>query len=177
MLVCALALSVAAHFFAVFPLDLKITHELQEEKNTVFAFAMKGVSAIGDTWPGIVMVGAAFAFYIVRRQLLEAVFILVTLSNFVLTSLLKVLVTRPRPSFFLLNPADAFQSINQYIFRAGMSSFLLSSLVSSRILHGFTRTGVSGYWSLQSVVPLFCSSVPHVCISGHTGQVMLWEST
>jgi len=132
MLVCALALSVAAHFFAVFPLDLKITHELQEEKNTVFAFAMKGVSAIGDTWPGIVMVGAAFVFYIVRRQLLEAVFILVTLSNFVLTSLLKVLVTRPRPSFFLLNPADAFQSINQYIFRAGMSSFLLSSLVSSR---------------------------------------------
>ena len=125
MLACALALSLAAHFFAVFPFDLKITHELQEEKNPVFAFAMKGVSAIGDTWPGIVMVGAAFAFYIVRRQLLEAVFILVTLSNFVLTILLKVLVTRPRPPFFLLNPADAFPSINQYSFPSGHVLFFV----------------------------------------------------
>jgi membrane-associated phospholipid phosphatase len=125
MLACALALSLAAHFFAVFPFDLKITHELQEEKNPVFAFAMKGVSAIGDTLPGIVMVGAAFAFYIVRRQLLEAVFILFTLSNFGLTSLLKVLVTRPRPPFFLLNTADAFQSINQYSFPSGHVLFFV----------------------------------------------------
>jgi undecaprenyl-diphosphatase len=125
MLACAIALSFTAHIFAVFPFDLKISHELQEEKNPVFAFVMIGVSAIGDTWPGIVMVGAAFAFYIVRRQLLEAVFILVTLSNFVLTSLLKVLVARPRPPFFLSNPADVFPSINQYSFPSGHVLFFV----------------------------------------------------
>lgn len=125
MLACALALTVAAHLFAVFPFDLKISHELQEEKNPVFAFTMKGVSTIGDTLPGMVMVGAVSAFYFFRRQWLEAVFIIVTLSNFVLTSLLKVLVNRPRPPFFLLDPADAFQSINQYSFPSGHVLFFV----------------------------------------------------
>ena len=32
MLACAIALSFTAHIFAVFPFDLKISHELQEEK-------------------------------------------------------------------------------------------------------------------------------------------------
>ena len=63
MLACAIALSFTAHIFAVFPFDLKISHELQEEKNPVFALSMQGVSAIGDTWIGIVMVGAVSAFY------------------------------------------------------------------------------------------------------------------
>ena len=125
MLGCALALTVAAHLFAVFPFDLKISHELQEEKNPVFAFTMKGVSAIGDTLPGMVMVGAAFAFYFSRHQWLEAVFIIVTMSNFVLTSLLKVLVNRPRPPFFLLDPADVFQYINQYSFPSGHVLFFV----------------------------------------------------
>jgi undecaprenyl-diphosphatase len=125
MLACALALSVAAHLFAVFPFDLKISHELQEEKNPVFACSMKVVSAIGDTLPGMVMVGAAFLVYFFRGQWLEAVFIIVTLSNFVLTSLIKVLVNRPRPPFFLPGPADAFLSVNQYSFPSGHVLFFV----------------------------------------------------
>ena len=42
MLACAIALSFTAHIFAVFPFDLKISHELQEEKNPVFAFRYAG---------------------------------------------------------------------------------------------------------------------------------------
>ena len=74
MLACAIALSFTAHIFAVFPFDLKISHELQEEKNPVFASGMQGVSAIGDTWIGIVMVVAVSAFFIARRQSPEAGF-------------------------------------------------------------------------------------------------------
>jgi undecaprenyl-diphosphatase len=125
MLACTIALSFTAHIFAVFPFDLKISHELQEEKNPVFALVMQGVSAIGDTLIGIVMVGAVSAFYIARRQLLEAVFILATLSNFVLTSFVKVLVARPRPPYFFLNPADILQSINQYSFPSGHVLFFV----------------------------------------------------
>ena len=125
MLVCAIALSFTAHIFAVFPFDLKISHELQEEKNPVFALVMQWISVIGDTWIGIVMVGAVSAFYIARCQLLEAGFILATLSNFVLTSFLKVLVARPRPPFFSLNPTDIFQSFNQYSFPSGHVLFFV----------------------------------------------------
>lgn len=125
MLACAIALSFTAHIFAVFPFDLKISHELQEEKNPEFALVMQGVSAIGDTWIGIVLVGSVSAFYIARRQLLEAGFILATLSNFVLTSFLKVLVARPRPPYFFLDPATIFQSINQYSFPSGHVLFFI----------------------------------------------------
>ncbi len=125
MLACAIVLSFTAHIFAVFPFDLKISHELQEEKNPVFALVMQGVSAIGDAWIGIVMIGTVSAFYIARRQLLEAGFILATLSNFVLTSFLKVLVARPRPPYFFLDPANIFQSVNQYSFPSGHVLFFV----------------------------------------------------
>jgi len=125
MLACAIALSFTAHIFAVFPFDLKISHELQEEKNPVFASGMQGVSAIGDTWIGIVMVVAVSAFFIARRQLPEAGFILATLSSFVLIAFVKVSVARPRPPYFFLDPAGILQSINQYSFPSGHVLFFV----------------------------------------------------
>ena len=50
LLACAGALSLAAHLFVVFPFDLKITHELQEVQNPVFAAIMQGVSELGEPW-------------------------------------------------------------------------------------------------------------------------------
>jgi len=125
MLTCAIVLSLTAHVFAVFPFDLKISHELQEEKNPVFDFVMQEISVIGNTWIGILTVGAVSVFYIVRRQVPEACFILATLSVFVLTAVLKVLVARPRPPYFFLDPADILQSINQYSFPSGHVLFFV----------------------------------------------------
>ncbi len=119
LLVSAVVLSLAAHFFAVFPFDLKITHVLQEERNPAFVFVMEGASAIGDTETGFAMAGVVAAFFVVRRRLPEAGFILLTLSNFVLTSFVKLVVARPRPPYFSVNPADIFQPINQYSFPSG----------------------------------------------------------
>jgi undecaprenyl-diphosphatase len=125
MLACAVVLSYTAHIFAVFPFDLKISHELQEEKNPVFAFVMQGVSVIGDTWIGIVMVGAVTVFYLARRQYPEAGFILATLSAFVLIVSLKVLIARPRPPYIPLDPTGFFQSVNQYSFPSGHVLFFV----------------------------------------------------
>ena len=125
MLACAIVLSLTAHIFAVFPFDLKISHELQEVKNPVFALVMQEISVIGNTWIGIVMVGAVSVFYIARRQVPEAGFILATLSIFVLTAFLKVLVARPRPPYFFLDPADVLLSVNQYSFPSGHVLFFV----------------------------------------------------
>jgi len=125
LLAGAIALSLAAHFYAVFPFDLRITHELQEARNPAFIFVMEGLSGIGDTETGFVMAGAVAAFFVVRRRKLEAGFILLTLSNFVLTSFVKLLVARPRPPNFLANPADIFQPINQYSFPSGHVLFFI----------------------------------------------------
>jgi len=86
---------------------------------------MQGVSAIGEIRIGILLAGAVSAFYMIRHRLLEACFILVTLSSFMLIALIKVLVARPRPPYFLLDPADTFQLINQYSFPSGHVLFFV----------------------------------------------------
>jgi undecaprenyl-diphosphatase len=125
MVVCALALSGAAHIFVVLPFDLKISHELQEIKNPVFALVMVWVSSMGDTWTAIMMILAVSGFYCVSRQFLNAGFVLATASNFVLLSLIKVLVARPRPPDFLPDPADMFLMVNQYSFPSGHVLFFI----------------------------------------------------
>jgi undecaprenyl-diphosphatase len=125
MLACAIALSITANMVTVFPFDLKISHALQEEKNPVFAFSMQAVSALGDTWVGMVLVVAVSALFLARRQFLEAGFILATLSSFVLIALVKVSVARPRPPFFFLDPSGILQSINQYSFPSGHVLFFV----------------------------------------------------
>jgi undecaprenyl-diphosphatase len=154
MLACAVVLSITAHIFAVFPFDLKISHELQEEKNPVFAFIMQGVSAIGDTWIAIVMVGAVSAFYIARRQLLEAGFILATLSAFVLIFGLKVLIARPRPPNFSLDPTGIFQYINQYSFPSGHVLFFVVFFGFIAYLAWLHRAGF-----IQIIVITVCSAL------------------
>ena len=57
MAACALGLSVAAHVFAVFPFDLRISHELQEMKNPVLAQVMQDVSILGETWIAVILIG------------------------------------------------------------------------------------------------------------------------
>ena len=125
MLACGAALSFAAHIFAVFPFDLKISHELREVKGPVFALVMEGVSVPGDTWMGMVMIGTVFAFLLARGMVPEAVFVLATTTNFILTSVLKVLVGRPRPPDFFLDPADIFQPVNQFSFPSGHVLFFV----------------------------------------------------
>jgi undecaprenyl-diphosphatase len=125
MAACALGLSVAAHVFAVFPFDLRISHELQEMKNPVLAQVMQDVSILGETWIAVILIGAVSVFFVIGRQFLKAGFVLATASNFVLTSVLKVLVARPRPPDFSLNPADMFPFVNQYSFPSGHVLFFV----------------------------------------------------
>ena len=125
LITCAIALSVAAHFFSVFPFDLKITEELREEQNPVFSQTMHWVSVLGDTWIEAVLVGTVIAICLLRRRWHEAVFALITVSSVVLTSVLKVLIGRPRPPAFIGNPGDLFWSVGQFSFPSGHVLFYI----------------------------------------------------
>ena len=59
------------------------------------------------------------AIFLVRRQRVEALFVLATASAIVLTGVLKVLVSRPRPPSFAANPSPFFWSADQYSFPSG----------------------------------------------------------
>jgi len=125
LLASGIALSLAAHVFAVFPFDLKVTHEMQEEDNPVFASVMAAVSSLGDGWIPVILVGAVTALCIIRKMYLEAVFVVATLSSVLLAAVLKVLVGRPRPPSFSLNPADLFPAFNQYSYPSGHVLFVV----------------------------------------------------
>ena len=125
LLASGIALSLAAHVFAVFPFDLKVTHELQEEDNPVFAAVMGAVSSLGNGWIPVLLVGAVTALCVIREKYLEAAFVVATLSSVLLAAVLKVLVGRPRPSSFSLNPADFFPSFNQYSYPSGHVLFFV----------------------------------------------------
>jgi membrane-associated phospholipid phosphatase len=125
LLASGCALSVAAHIFTVFPFDLKVTHELQEEDNPVFKAVMGAVSHLGDGWIPLILVGVVAAICVICKKWLETVFVVATLSSILLTSGLKVLVGRPRPPSFSLNPADFFLAFNQYSFPSGHVLFFV----------------------------------------------------
>ena len=125
MVTCAIALSVAAHFFSVFPFDLKITRELREEQNPVVSQTLQWVSVLGETWIEAVLAGTVIAICLVRRRWPEAVFVLATVSSVILTSVLKVLVGRPRPPSFLGDPNDLFWSVDQFSFPSGHVLFYI----------------------------------------------------
>ena len=125
LLVCAGVLSLAAHLFVVFPFDLKITHELQEIQNPIFAAIMQGVSELGEPWFEAILIVMVSAIFAARRLWLEAAFVVATASSVVLTSVIKVLVARPRPPLFPLNPADFFLLINQFSFPSGHVLFFV----------------------------------------------------
>ena len=125
LLASAILLSLAAHVFAVFPFDLKITHELQEEQSPIFAAVMHMVSAIGEPLFETALIVTVTAIFVVWRQWREAVFVLATVSSVVLTSLIKIIVGRPRPPLFPVNPADFFRFINQYSFPSGHVLFFV----------------------------------------------------
>ena len=141
MIACATALSVAAHFFSVFPFDLKITRELKEEQNPVVAWTMQWVSVLGDTWIEAVLVGTVIAICLIWRRWPEAVFVFATLSSVVLTTVLKVLIGRPRPATFMGNPGDLFWQVDQFSYPSGHVLFYVVFFGSLAFLAWLHLTG------------------------------------
>jgi len=125
LLACGIGLSIAAHLFAVFPFDLKVTHELQEIKNPVFSSFMVGISALGAPLAEAILIGSVALIFYFRRMRIEAVYVLATISSVVLTAILKVLVGRPRPPLYPPNPVELFLAIDQYSFPSGHVLFFV----------------------------------------------------
>jgi membrane-associated phospholipid phosphatase len=127
LLVGSITLSLAAYFFGVFRFDLKVAFTLMGEHNPVVSAIMAAVSFLGDGWVPLIMVLVVAAVCAVKKKWVEAMFVVATLlSSAIISGVLKMLVGRPRPHGFSLNPNDIFQSVNQYSYPSGHVLFFVT---------------------------------------------------
>jgi undecaprenyl-diphosphatase len=125
MLALAVALSYAASKYPVLPLDLQSYQELQEEANPLFNILMQGVSYLGEIQVAMALVAITATFFALRRQWLEAIFILATTSSVLLAFALKEIVHRERPFPAAENATGLIQTINQYSYPSGHVLFFV----------------------------------------------------
>ena len=121
----AISLSYAASRFPVLPFDLKSYQELQEQASPIFGGLMKVVSALGELAIAMALTSIAVATFAIRRQWLEAIFMLATTSNVLLAFALKEIIRRARPFPIAENASGFIQSINQYSYPSGHVLFFV----------------------------------------------------
>lgn len=109
----------------VFPhsfIDLEFSQEVQEGQNPLLDTLMKLVSWFGY-FPGsiIIVLLAALVFFIFKYRR-EALFLLITSASSLITTLIKMLVNRPRPTEPLVR---IVQKVNQQSFPSGHVVFYI----------------------------------------------------
>jgi undecaprenyl-diphosphatase len=125
LFVSGIALSFAVHIFGVFRFDMAVALVLRGWDVPGLAAVMTAVSFPGDGWAPVGMALAVSAVCANRKKWVESMFVVATLSSIVLSGVLKLLVGRPRPPGFVLNPSDVFQFFNQYAYPSGHVLFFV----------------------------------------------------
>ena len=125
MLALAITLSYLASEFTVLPFDLKSYEELQEQASPLFDGLMRGVSALGEPAIAVLLTAIAMMTFAIRRQWLEAIFMLATTSNVLLAFALKEIIHRARPFPIAENASGFIHSINQYSYPSGHVLFFV----------------------------------------------------
>ncbi|MDF3078250.1 MAG: phosphatase family protein [Sphingobacteriaceae bacterium] len=91
-------LSLFVYYFPESPLDIEFSEEVQEHRNPFMDALMRLVSWFGYMpWSAAIAVATAIIFFILRYKK-EGLFILLTLLSGLVSSGLKLLINRPRPT-------------------------------------------------------------------------------
>ncbi len=99
-------LAVLAAVYDRFPADERIAHAIQDVDVPAFGGFLEFVNLLGDAWISIPLTLAMAALLVVTRSQAEGVLVLLTFLPRLLSSLLKTLVERPRPSSDLIDVTD-----------------------------------------------------------------------
>jgi undecaprenyl-diphosphatase len=147
MLVLAISISYAASKFTVLPFDQKSYHELQEKASPAFSISMQMISYLGEAKIAATLTIIAMAVFALRRQWIEAIFILATTSSVLIAFALKDIIQRTRPFPVTEDETGLVQSINQYSYPSGHVLFFVvffGFLAYLAFIHftGRLRTGI-----------------------------------
>lgn len=169
MIVVLVALTILAKLNNYFLFDLIITRMVQQFDPSWFDSLMRVVTLAGETTIGgiIMLMVCSVLFYFGYRK--EAIFTFLSTSGiYLIGSLVKSLVARPRPDPALVNQLTAFTKHDSFPsghvlffmaflgfltflvfikFKAGwLKNFLISCLVGLVVLAGFSRIYLGAHW-------------------------------
>jgi len=172
LLVAAITLSYAASKFVILPLDIHSYYELQEEASPPFNMIMQWVSALGEFAPSMLLTIIIVTAFALRRQWLEAIFMLATTSSVLLTFALKDIIQRPRPFPIGENATGLFQRINQYSYPSGHVLFFVVFFGFLAYLAWIYLTGLSRIVVISLCVGLIILIGPSRIFLGVHGLAM-----
>ncbi|WP_299355729.1 phosphatase PAP2 family protein [Mucilaginibacter sp.] len=93
-----LLLTAFVFFFPISFVDREFSEEVQEHHNQFLDMVMKGISWVGYMPAApVIVVGTALIFYIFKYKK-EALFVVFTMLSGVISSTIKLVINRPRPS-------------------------------------------------------------------------------
>ena len=131
-----IALSLAASLGSLLPGDLQLARELQERRgvNVLLTPLMVAVSVPGESPVGALLLIGVAGGLLLKRHWPAAVFIALTATGFILSTLLKAIVARPRPTPDLV---QVYREITSMSFPSG------------HVVHYVVFFGAIGYLAWQ----------------------------
>lgn len=93
-----IALSILVVLYPSMPIDLKISHEIQEHQNPFFDKAMYLISTPGYMPESFIIVPVTSLVFFLFKYKKAALFVLLTGATGLISTVVKALVNRPRPS-------------------------------------------------------------------------------
>jgi membrane-associated phospholipid phosphatase len=117
-----IALTVLVMVFPHSFIDLEFSEEVQEHQNPVLDILMKAVSWFGYFPGSAISVVSAVILFLVFKYRREALFVLLTATAGLISTLAKVLVNRPRPTEPLVH---IVQKVSQQSFPSGHVLFYI----------------------------------------------------
>lgn len=98
-LICIfLLLTALVYFLPTTFIDLEFSEEMQEKSSPFLDMVMKSISWFGVTWVAVSLVFGTSLIFIVFKYKKEALFIILTFLNTLVTFGIKLLINRPRPT-------------------------------------------------------------------------------
>jgi undecaprenyl-diphosphatase len=148
-------------------LDREFSHEIQEYQNPLLDWVMIAISWFGySLYATIMVVGAAFLFFIFKYRR-EALFILLTLTSGLISTVIKFLVNRPRPSAPLIriigtNQQQSFPS-GHVLFYVIFFGFLLLLMLRLKSIPRIVRIITASI----SIILIFTIPISRIYLGAH----------
>lgn len=140
-------LTVFVTFFPESLLDRAFSHEIQEHQNPALDWGMTAISWFGySQYAAIMVIGSASLFFIFKYRR-EALYVLLTLISGLISTVIKFLVNRPRPSAPLVrvlgtNQQQSFPS-GHVLFYVIFFGFLMLLMIRLKSIPRVIRVSVT----------------------------------